>query len=60
MFTGMVELISFLYSRLNDEFLSLMVVVFRSIWLRGNKMVFDEQFSSPWLVFTEAAKYEDI
>jgi hypothetical protein len=45
---------------LNDEFLSLMVVVFRSIWLRGNKMVFDEQFSSPWLVFTEAAKYEDI
>jgi hypothetical protein len=56
MFTGMVDLVSFLFSKLNDEFLSLTMAVFRSIWLRRNKMVFEEQFSSLLMVFTEASK----
>jgi hypothetical protein len=41
-----------LFNRLNDELLSLIVAVFRSIWLRRNKIVFEEQFSSPLKVFT--------
>jgi hypothetical protein len=39
-FPGMVELVSFLFNRLDDDFLSLMVTVFRSIWMRRNKLVF--------------------
>jgi hypothetical protein len=35
----MVELVSFMFNRLNDELLGLMVAVFRSIWLRRDKMI---------------------
>jgi hypothetical protein len=57
MFGVVVELVSCLFNRLNDELLSLMVTVFRSTWLRMNKVVFEEQFSSSLMVFTEASKY---
>jgi len=61
MFNGMVELVSFffsfLFNRLNDDLLSLTIAVFRSIWLRKNKMIFEEQFSSPMMVFKEASKF---
>jgi hypothetical protein len=53
-FPGMIELVSLLFNRLNDD---LMVVVFRSIWLRRNKMVFEEQFSSPLTVFNDASRH---
>jgi len=39
-FPGIVELVSFLFNRLDDDFLSLMVAIFCSIWLRRNKLVF--------------------
>jgi len=57
MFGVVVELVSCLFNRLNDELLSLMVTVFHSTWLRMNKVVFEEQFSSSLMVFTEASKY---
>jgi hypothetical protein len=53
----MVELVSFLFNRLNDDLLSLTVTVFHSIWLRRNKLIFEEQFSSPMMVFKEASKF---
>jgi hypothetical protein len=60
MFSGMVELVSFLFNRLNDDLLSLMVAVFCSIWLRRNKLVFEEHFYSPLTVFNDASRhYED-
>jgi ribonuclease HI len=55
-FSGMVELVSYLYNRLNDDLLSLTVAVFHRIWLRRNKLIFEEQFSSPMMVFKEASK----
>jgi hypothetical protein len=42
MFKGMVELVSFSFNRLNNDFLSLTVAVFHSIWLKRNKMIFEE------------------
>lgn len=45
-FPGIVELVSFLFNRLDDDFLCLMVAVFRSIWMRRNKL-FEGRFSSP-------------
>jgi hypothetical protein len=51
MFKGMVELVSFLFNILNDDFLSFSVVVFCSIWLRRNNMIFEEQFSSTMTMF---------
>jgi len=57
MFIDMVELVSFLFNRLNDDLLSLTIAVFRSIWLRRNKLIFEEQFSSPMTVFKEASKF---
>jgi len=52
----MVELVSYLYNRLNDDLLSLTVAVFHRIWLRRNKLIFEKQFSSPMMVFKEASK----
>jgi hypothetical protein len=64
MFNGMVELVSFffsfLFNRLNDDLLSLTIAVFRSIWLRKNKMIFEEQFSSPMMVFKEACMFFEV
>lgn len=51
----MEELVSFLFNKLNDELLGLMVAVFLSTWLRRNKLVFEEKFSPPLMVFREAS-----
>jgi hypothetical protein len=40
-------------------FLSLMVAVFRSIWMRRNKLVFEGQFSSPLTVFKDASRRQE-
>jgi hypothetical protein len=53
----MVELVFFLFNRLNDDLLSLMVAVFCSIWLRRNKLVFEEHLSSPLTVFNDASRH---
>jgi ribonuclease HI len=37
--------------------MSLTVIVFHRIWLRRNKAVFEEQFSSPMKVFVEASQF---
>jgi hypothetical protein len=58
-FPGIVELVSFLFNRLDDDFLSLMVAVFRSIWMRRNKLVFEGQFSSPLTVFKDASRHHE-
>jgi len=55
-FPGMCELLSFLFNRLDDVSLSLMVAVFRCIWMRRNKLIFEKQFSSPLSVFKEALR----
>jgi hypothetical protein len=34
-----------------------MVAVFHSTWLRRNKLVFEEYFSSPFMVFRVASKF---
>jgi ribonuclease HI len=59
-FSDMAELVSYLFTRLNDDLMSLTVVVFHRIWLRRNKMIFEEQFYSPMKVFIEASQlFED-
>jgi len=56
-FSDMAELVSYLFTRLNDDLMSLTMVVFHRIWLRRNKMIFDEQFYSPMKVFIEASQF---
>jgi hypothetical protein len=59
-FLNMVDLVSYLLSKLNADMMSLAVVVLHRIWLRRNKLVFEGQFSSPVKVFTEASHlFED-
>jgi hypothetical protein len=58
-FPSIIELVSFLFNRLDDDFLSLMVAVFRSIWMRRNKLVFEDQFSSPLTVFKDASRHHE-
>jgi hypothetical protein len=36
----MIELVSYLFTRLNDDLMSLTVTVFHRIWLRRNKLIF--------------------
>jgi hypothetical protein len=55
-FPGMVEIVSFFFNRLDDDFLSLMVAVFCSIWMRRNKLVFEGQFSFSLTVFKDASR----
>jgi hypothetical protein len=52
----MVELVSFLFNKLNDELLGLMVSFFCSTWQRRNKLVFEEQFSSPLMILKKPLK----
>jgi hypothetical protein len=40
-FSDMAELVSYLFTRLNDDLMSLTVVVFHRIWLRRKKMIFE-------------------
>jgi hypothetical protein len=51
----MFELVSYLFDKLNDVLLSLAVAVFHKIWLRRNRLIFEEQFSAPMVVFKEAS-----
>ncbi len=39
-FADMIELVSYLFTRLNDDLMSLTVTVFHRIWLRRNKLIF--------------------
>jgi hypothetical protein len=56
-FADMIELVSYLFTRLNDDLMSLTVTVFHRIWLRRNKLIFEEQFSSPMKIFSDASKF---
>lgn len=56
-FSEMAELVSYLFTRLNDDLMSLTVVDFHRIWLRRNKLIFEDQFSSPMKVFIEASQF---
>jgi hypothetical protein len=44
-------------TRLNDDLMSLTMVVFHRIWLRRNKLIFEEQFYSPMKVFIKASQF---
>jgi ribonuclease HI len=55
-FLDMVDLVSYLLSKLNADLLSLGVVVLHRIWLRRNKFIFDGQFVPPLKVFLEASQ----
>jgi hypothetical protein len=54
-FSDMFELVSYLFDKLNDVLLSLAVAVFHKIWLRRNRLIFEEQFSASMVVFKEAS-----
>jgi hypothetical protein len=56
-FADMIELVSYLFTILNDDLMSLTMTVFHRIWLRRNKLIFEEQFSSPMKVFSDASKF---
>jgi ribonuclease HI len=58
-FPDFPELISYLFSKLNDDLMSLSVLIFHRIWLRRNKLIFEGHFSSPLKVFSEASSLFD-